>query len=63
MANPLAFLQDVRSEVNKVTWPNRRETAITTVLVVLMCILASLFLAVTDQLIHLAINFILGFSS
>ncbi len=62
MANPLAFLQDVRSEVNKVTWPNRRETAITTVLVVLMCILASLFLAVTDQVIHLAINFILGFS-
>ena len=62
MANPFAFLQDVRQEVNRVTWPNRRETAITTVLVVVMCIFASLFLAVTDQLIHLAINFILGFS-
>ena len=62
MANPFAFLQDVRAEVNKVTWPNRRETAITTVLVVVMCIFASLFLAVTDQVIHLAINFILGFT-
>ena len=62
MANPLAFLQDVRQEVNRVTWPNRRETAITTVLVVVMCVFASLFLAVTDQVIHLAINLILGFS-
>ena len=61
MADPFAFVQDVRQEANKVTWPNRRETAITTLLVVVMCVLASLFLAVTDQLIHLAINLILGF--
>ena len=61
MANPFVFLQDVRQEANKVTWPNRRETTITTVLVVIMCVLASLFLAVTDQLIHLTINLILGF--
>ena len=61
MADPFAFVQDVRQEANKVTWPNRRETAITTLLVVVMCMLASLFLAVTDQLIHLAINLILGF--
>ncbi len=63
MANPFAFLQDVRQEVNKVTWPNRRETAITTLMVVAMCIFASAFLALVDQLIHLAINLILGFSS
>ena len=61
MANPFAFLQDVRNETGKVTWPNRRETAVTTLLVILMCILASVFLAVTDQLIHLGINVILGF--
>ena len=61
MANPFAFLQDVRQETNKVTWPNRRETAITTLLVVVMCVLASAFLALTDQLIHIAINLILGF--
>ena len=61
MVNPFAFLQEVRQEGNKVTWPNRRETLITTVLVVIMCVLASLFLAVTDQVIHLGINFILGF--
>ena len=61
MADPFAFVQDVRQEANKVTWPNRRETAITTLLVVVMCVLASVFLAATDQLIHLAINLILGF--
>ena len=61
MANPFVFLQDVRNEASKVTWPNRRETVITTVLVVLMCVLASLFLFLVDQGIHLSINFILGF--
>lgn len=60
MANPYHFLQDVRQEANKVTWPNRRETSITTVLVVIMCVLASLFLFVADQGIHLLIGFILS---
>ena len=61
MANPFEFIQQVRQEGSKVTWPNRRETVITTVLVMLMCVLASAFLAITDQLIHLAIQIILGF--
>ena len=61
MANPFAFLQDVRKEGSKVTWPPRRETAITTLLVIVMCVLASFFLAATDQIIHLGINLILGF--
>ena len=61
MANPFQFLQDVRNEAAKVTWPNRRETTITTVLVVIMCIFASLFLFTVDQAIHLSINLILGF--
>jgi preprotein translocase subunit SecE len=60
MANPFQFLQDVRAEATKVTWPNRRETMITTVLVVIMCILASLFLFASDQVIHILITFILG---
>ena len=61
MANPFEFIQEVRQEGNKVTWPNRRETVITTILVMLMCVLASAFLAITDQVIHLAIQLILGF--
>ena len=61
MANPFTFLQEGRAEATKVTWPNRRETTITTVLVVIMCIFASLFLFAVDQLIHIGINLILGF--
>ena len=34
--NPFEFLQQVRTEVAKVTWPTRRETVITTIMVVLM---------------------------
>ena len=60
MANPFQYFQDVRNEAGKVTWPNRRETLITTVLVVIMCVFASLFLFAADQGIHLLITFILG---
>lgn len=61
MANPLQFLQEVREEAAKVTWPNRRETVITTVLVIVMCVMASLFLLLVDRSILFAINTILGF--
>jgi preprotein translocase subunit SecE len=60
MANPFQFLQEVRQEAAKVTWPNRRETMFTTIAVIVMCIIASLFLFGTDQAIHLLIGFILG---
>ncbi len=60
MAKPLQFLQDVRQEAGKVTWPARQETLITTGLVILMCVFASLFLFVADQVIHSFILFILA---
>ena len=41
--NPFEFLQQVRTEVAKVTWPTRRETVITTIMVVAMSIAAALF--------------------
>ena len=48
MANPFQFLQEVRSESNKITWPTRRETLVTTGLVMLMVIFASLFFVIVD---------------
>ena len=48
MANPLRFLQDVRSEARKITWPTQRETLVTTGLVMLMVVLASLFFTLVD---------------
>ena len=59
MANPFEFLQQVRSEANKVTWPTRRETLISTGLVILMVILASLFFLAVDWSIKNLLGFIL----
>jgi preprotein translocase subunit SecE len=61
MANPFVFLQEVRAEAAKVTWPTRRETMITTGMVALMVVLASLFFLSVDQLIRVFVGFILSF--
>ncbi|MFD0987062.1 preprotein translocase subunit SecE [Methyloligella solikamskensis] len=58
--NPFEFLQEVRSEVSKVTWPTRRETVITTIMVVIMSILAALFFLAADYVLGSAVSFILG---
>jgi preprotein translocase subunit SecE len=60
MANPLEFLNQVRAEANKVTWPSRRETLITTGLVILMVIVASIFFVSVDQGLRLIVTFLLS---
>ncbi|MGL4727761.1 MAG: preprotein translocase subunit SecE [Bosea sp. (in: a-proteobacteria)] len=58
--NPFGFLQEVRSEASKVTWPSRRETLITTGLVLLMIIAASIFFLFTDTIIRWGLALVLG---
>lgn len=60
MANPFQFLQDVRAEGAKITWPSRRETMITTGLVLAMVFVASLFFVSVDQTLRLAVGFLLS---
>ncbi len=60
MTNPVDFIQEVRSEAARVTWPSRKETLITTGLVVLMVIVASIFFVSVDQAIRMAVAFILS---
>jgi preprotein translocase subunit SecE len=60
MANPFKFLQDVRAETSKVTWPTRRETLITTGLVILMVFLTALYFLTVDQVIRFGVGLILG---
>jgi preprotein translocase subunit SecE len=55
--SPFKFLQEVRTETAKVTWPSRRETTVTTFL---MVALASIFFFFTDQLIRFFITFVLS---
>jgi preprotein translocase subunit SecE len=58
--SPFKFMQEVRVEADKVTWPTRRETLITTAMVFVMVAVASIFFTVSDQIIRIAITFILG---
>jgi preprotein translocase subunit SecE len=58
--NPFVFLQQVRSEVSKVVWPSRRETTITTGMVFIFVILASIFFFVADQLMAWGVSRLLG---
>lgn len=60
MVNPLQFLQEVRQEASKVTWPSRRETLITTALVIAMVILAALFFLAVDEVLRLMVHLILS---
>ncbi len=61
MANPLNFMREVREEVSKVSWPTRRETVITTVMVFIMAIAAAIFFMLADQVISKLVKIVLGF--
>ena len=58
--NPFEFLQQVRAEGSKVTWPTRKETMITTAMVFVMAVLASLFFLVVDLVIRWGVSLVLG---
>ena len=61
--NPFAFLQQVRAEAAKVVWPSRRETAISTAMVIVMAFVAAIFFLAADQLISYGVKFLLGLGS
>jgi preprotein translocase subunit SecE len=61
MANAFEFIQQVRAEASRVVWPTRRETLITTALVLLMVVGASLFLLIVDEVLRVLVGFVLGF--
>ena len=50
-SSPLKFFKEVRQETSKVTWPTRKETIITTVMVFIMVFLLSIFFIGVDQLL------------
>ena len=58
--SPFKFLQEVRSETAKVTWPTRRETMITTIMVFIMVAVSSIFFFAADMIIRYLITFLLG---
>jgi preprotein translocase subunit SecE len=58
--NPIEFFQEVREEAAKITWPTRKEVWITTVAVLIMVTVASLFFTAVDQLFGTLTAMVLG---
>ena len=59
MKNPLKFIQEVKQEAFKVTWPTNKETLQGTLMVVAMAIVASLFFLLLDQVLKFLLDLLL----
>jgi len=62
MKNPLKFIQEVKQEAFKVTWPTGKETIQGTLMVVAMAVVASLFFLLLDQILKFFLELILKVS-
>ena len=61
--NPFHFVQQVRAEVAKVVWPTRRETGITTIMVMVMATVFATFFFLVDTVIRFSLEAILRLAS
>ncbi len=57
--NPFEFIQQVREEAAKITWPSRKETMVSTVMVLIMVALASVFFLVIDTILSWGVDKVL----
>ncbi|MDR0942524.1 MAG: preprotein translocase subunit SecE [Holosporales bacterium] len=55
-----AFIGDVKHEIEKVTWPSRKEVIITTIIVFVIALIASLFFALVDTAWYKIVHSIIG---
>lgn len=58
--DPAQFSREVRQEVSKVTWPTRKETLITTAMVLVMVVICAIFFLIIDQIFSFGVQLILG---
>ena len=59
MKNPLKFIQDVKQEAFKVTWPTSKEVIQGSLMVVAMAIVAALFFLLLDQVLQFFLELVL----
>ena len=59
MKNPLKFIQEVKQEAFKVSWPTSKETLQGTLMVVAMAIIASIFFLLLDQVLKFFLELLL----
>ena len=56
----MEFIQQVRQEVSRVTWPSRKETVVTTAMVFLMVFIAAAFFFLVDQMFSAGVRLVFG---
>jgi preprotein translocase subunit SecE len=61
--NPVEFMQQVRQEANKVTWPTRKEVGISSMMVVIFMIVSAIFFFVADSAIRWGVQTLLSLGS
>ena len=62
MINPLKFIQGVKQEAFKVSWPTGKETLTGAVMVVLLSIVAAIFFLILDQILKFLLDFVITIS-
>jgi preprotein translocase subunit SecE len=58
--NVAEFIQQVRQEMSRVTWPTRKETLVTTAMVFVMVFVAAAFFFVVDQALSYGVRLVFG---
>ncbi len=58
--NAAEFVQQVRQELGRVTWPSRKETTVTTAMVFVMVFIAAIFFFVVDQVLSYGVRVLFG---
>ena len=61
--SPAVFVRQVQDETRKVVWPTRRETVTTTIMVLIMTSLLSVFFLGVDSLLGSFVKFLLSLAS
>ena len=62
MINPFKFIQAVKNEAFRISWPTGKETLTGAVMVVLLAIVAAIFFLILDQILKFLLNFTLTIS-
>ena len=62
MKNPLKFLQEVKQEAFRITWPTKKDTMMGAVMVFALASIAALFFLLIDQILRFSLNFLLNIS-
>lgn len=56
---PAQFVREVRQELSKVTWPTRKETVLTTIMVLIITLIAAVFFMFADVILHYLVEWVL----